>query len=73
MNKPLGVCIGLDDETEREYFENLPVRGIPFIGKATEQHLGRAIKTIQDFRNMSFFELDRLIGKNATTLWLELA
>ena len=53
-------------------FENLPVGAIPFIGKATENRLGKSIKTVGNFRKMSFFELDRLIGKNATTLWLEL-
>lgn len=48
------------------------MREVPFIGKATENRLGRSIRTVGDFRNMNFFELDRLIGKNATTLWLEL-
>lgn len=72
INKPFGYWIGLDDDKERNLFTKLSVRKIPFIGKATEQHLGASIHTIEDFRNMGFFELDRLIGKNATTLWLEL-
>jgi len=72
INKPFGYWIGLDDEKEEQLFTELPVREVPFIGKATEQRLGHSIRTIADFRNMGFFELDRCIGKNATTLWLEL-
>lgn len=72
INKPFGVCVGLDQEDEDRYFQSLPVRAVPFIGKGMENRLGKSIKTVQDFRNMSFFELDRCIGKNATTLWLEL-
>lgn len=72
IHKPFGHWIGFDDEKENELFTKLSVREIPFIGKATEQHLGHSIRTVADFRNMGFFELDRLIGKNATTLWLEL-
>jgi nucleotidyltransferase/DNA polymerase involved in DNA repair len=72
INKPFGCWIGLDDEKETELFSELPVREVPFIGKATESRLGRSVRTVEDFRCMNFFELDRLIGKNATTLWLEL-
>ena len=37
-----------------------------------QSRLGISIRTVEDFRNCSYFALDRLIGKNATTLWLEL-
>lgn len=53
-------------------FEKLPVRAIPFVGRSTEVRLGRSVRTVADFKRMSFFALDRLIGKNATNLWLEL-
>lgn len=53
-------------------FQVLPVRSIPFIGRSLANRLGKSIKTVEDFRRLSFFSLDRLIGKNATTLWLEL-
>lgn len=71
IHKPFGLWIGLDDDREAELFATLPVRAVPFIGRATESRLGQSIRTVEDFRRMGFFELDRLIGKNATTLWLE--
>ncbi len=72
INKPFWHWVGLDDDKEEIAFKKLPVREVPFIGKATESRLGKSVRTVADFRNMGFFELDRLIGKNATTLWLEL-
>lgn len=64
--------MGLNASDEAEVFTELPVRDIPFVGRNTEIKLGKSVRTILDFKQFGFFELDRLIGKNATTLWLEL-
>ena len=48
------------------------MRDIPFIGAGLESRLGANIKTISDFIGLGYRKLERLIGKNATTLWLEL-
>lgn len=72
INKPFWVFIGLDHEDENTLFYKLPVRDIPFIGAGLESRLGANIKTISDFIGLGYRKLERLIGKNATILWLEL-
>jgi len=64
--------VHLDSDEIREIFERLPLSKIPFIGKKLETRISRTIETIEDFRRAKFSYFQRIIGVNATRLWLEL-
>ena len=58
--------------TPREIFEKLPLGDIPFVGKNSQKRFMHRAKTIQDFIHIGFWQLKKEVGKNMTTLWLEL-
>lgn len=72
LRKPFWVSVYLDSDEISQVFQSLPLNKIPFIGKKLEARIARHIETIEDFRRTSFSYFQRIIGVNATRLWLEL-
>ena len=72
LRKPFGVSVYLDSDDISQVFQSLPLSKIPFIGKKLESRIARHIETIEDFRRANFSYFQRIIGVNATRLWLEL-
>lgn len=66
------MSVHLDSDDISQVFQRLPLSKIPFIGKKLEARIARHIETIEDFRRTSFSYFQRIIGVNATRLWLEL-
>jgi len=72
VHKPYGYFVAFDTTDVDEKFQQLSLREIPFIGKSYESRLFSHIQTVYDFKKQSFWYLKRVIGKNATQIWLEL-
>ena len=72
VNKPFGVCIGIDAQLEKDIFSSLSFREIPFIGSQTSKKLDFHISTILDYIHLGYFEIMRRFWKNGGKLWLEL-
>nr|MDD3720507.1 DNA polymerase IV [Candidatus Gracilibacteria bacterium] len=72
LNKPFGIYIGYDKEQEFELFKKMPLKLIPFIGRAHQERLKYSAKTIFDYIHLGFWEIKKMFGKNGTDLWLEL-
>ena len=72
LNKPYGITFFKDTEAEKEIFKKLPLAIIPFIGKSYQKKFEYRAISVLDFLNIWFWDLKKQIGKNATTLWLEL-
>ena len=72
LRKPFWVSVHLESAELSEVFGWLPLSKIPFIWKKLESRIARHIETIEDFRRASFAYFQRIIGVNATRLWLEI-
>lgn len=72
INKPFGIYIWLDTQKEKELFQTLDIKHIPFIGKKYQERLKYQAPKIYDFLQLWFWKLKQMIGKNATDLRLEL-
>ena len=70
--KPFGICVWIDSEEEKNIFQNLSFREIPFIWSKTAKKLENDITTITDYINIWYFEITQRFGKNGGRLWLEL-
>lgn len=73
INKPFWIYIWLDTKKEKELFSKLEVWKIPFIWRKLQERLKYVAPTIYDFIKLWFWELHRIIWKNATDLRLELS
>ncbi len=72
INKPFWEFVAFEDEPVSKMLSKLKVTDTPFIGKKTWEKLQYVCKTIEDFRRLSFWSVDEMLGKNWTDLWLEL-
>ncbi len=72
LDKPFGITFFENTEAEQEIFKKLPLAIIPFIGKSYQKKFEYRAVSVFDFLNIWFWELKKQVGKNATTLWLEL-
>lgn len=72
INKPYWVYIWYNQEQEFKLFEKLPIKDIPYIGRAHQERFKYSCKTIHDFIWIWFWDIKKQIGKNGTDLWLEL-
>ncbi|EKE29081.1 MAG: hypothetical protein ACD_2C00234G0008 [uncultured bacterium (gcode 4)] len=72
INKPFWECVAFEDDPVSGILSKLKVTETPFIGKKTWEKLQYICKTIEDFRKLSFWSIDEMLGKNWTDLWLEL-
>jgi nucleotidyltransferase/DNA polymerase involved in DNA repair len=72
LNKPYGIYIGNDGESEYECFQKIAFWNIPFAGKKTQHRFQYRCNSISDFMDMWFWQLKRECWKHMTTLWLEL-
>lgn len=70
INKPFWYYISL--WFDKDIFSKLPISTIPFIWKAYQDKLSYRAKTIFDFIQIWYWELKKIIWKNATDLRLEL-
>jgi len=68
-NKPNGQCV-IPPEKIDEFVADLPLKKISGIGPKTAEKLKRhGLVTCRDVRGCSIYELQRLVGKSATTLY----
>lgn len=72
LNKPFWI-FNWFNEDEKEVFKKLELKLIPFIWRKTQEKLKYKCKTIYDYLSFWYWNLDNLIWKTATDLWLELA
>lgn len=72
INKPFWEFIAFEDTEIIDIFSKLKVSEVPFIWKKTSEKLNYICKTIEDFRRLSFWKVNEILGKNWTDLWLEL-
>lgn len=72
IHKPFWVCVWVDTQKERSFFEELAFREIPFIWSQTAKKLDYHISSIQDYIHLGYFEIVRRFGKNGGRIWLEL-
>jgi hypothetical protein len=72
LNKPFGSYVGFNTADIEELYKTLPVTEIPYIAKGNSERLGRNIKTVYDFYTMEGMAVSKILGRNGSTLWLEL-
>ncbi len=73
INKPLWVCIWLNDYWFLQMADHLPVKNIPYIGRSSQEKLKYKMQeTIWGFIDYGFWNLKKLLGKNGADIWLEL-
>ena len=72
INKPFWECVAFEDEDISRILGGLKVTDVPFIWRKTWEKLEYICKNAEDFRKLSFWKVDELLGKNWTDLWLEL-
>lgn len=70
--KPFWICVWIDREIERDIFQTLSFREIPFIGSQTAKKLDFHISHIQDYIDIWYFEIIRRFWKSGGKIWLEL-
>lgn len=73
INKPFWIYAPLDTEVENAKFQDMYFWKIPFIGRGYQERLRRKIKTVYDFKRLGYHYLAKHLGKNGTTLRLELS
>lgn len=73
IHKPFGVFAEYESGTPTEMFQKLPIADIPFVGKNSQKRFAYRAETIADFLGIGFWQLKKEVGKNMTTLWLELS
>lgn len=73
INKPFWIFISFTKEDDKEIFEKLPLKIIPFIWKSCQEKLKYKTKTVYDFLKIWYWDLKKIIWKTATDLWLELS
>lgn len=73
LNKPYWVYIWHNTEQEVKLFKKLPLKDIPYIGRAYQERFKYSCKTIYDFVHLWFWRIKKEIGKNWTDLRLELS
>ncbi|MDD3144784.1 MAG: hypothetical protein PHV23_01590 [Candidatus Gracilibacteria bacterium] len=71
INKPRGIFI--DTGNSKEFYKNLPISIVPFIGKSMQERLKYKCENVYDFISLGYWYLKQNIGKSATDLWLELS
>lgn len=72
FRKPFGSFVSFDTPEIETIFSHLPVRDIPYIARGNSERLGMHIRTVLDFYRLSPFHVQKTLGKNGVTLWLEL-
>lgn len=72
VNKPYGTCVWIDKTQEEELLKNYNIKDVPFIGKATEKRLKFIYPSAFDFKNSSYFDICKSLGKNWGKLWMEI-
>jgi len=72
LRKPFGICVWVDMGIEKEIFQGLSFREIPFIWSQTAKKLDHYISSLQDYVDIWYFDIMRRFGKNGGKIWLEL-
>lgn len=73
VNKPFWNYIWLENKKERNIFQELSYREIPFIGRQTAKKLDHELQYISDYIALWYFETLRRFWKNGAKIWLELS
>lgn len=71
LNKPFGIYNWFEED-EKKLFQKLPIKNIPFIWKKSQEKLKYSCVTIFDFLQYGYWNLQKVLWKNGTDLWLEL-
>ncbi|MBP9779401.1 DNA polymerase IV [Candidatus Gracilibacteria bacterium] len=72
LNKPFGSYVDFNTADIEELWKTLPVTEVPYIAKGNSTRLGANIKTVYDFYAMEGMAVSNILGRNGSTLWLEL-
>ncbi len=72
LNKPFGSYVDFNTSDIEELFKTLPVTEVPYIAKWNSARLWTSIKTVYDFYAMEWMAVSKILGRNGSTLWLEL-
>lgn len=72
LNKPFGSYVDFNTADIEELFKTLPVTEVPYIAKGNSARLWSNIKTVYDFYAMEGMAVSKILGRNGSTLWLEL-
>lgn len=72
INKPFWIFAPTNREEEKNIFQNLSLKNIPFIWKSSQKKLEYKAQTIADFLHLWFWEIKKIFWKNGTTLRFEL-
>lgn len=72
INKPLWYYISLNSKNDKILFKSLNISQIPYIWSKYQERLKYKSNNIYDFIKIWYWDLKKIIWKNATDLWLEL-
>jgi nucleotidyltransferase/DNA polymerase involved in DNA repair len=71
VKKPFGIFYP-DVLEEKDIFEKLPLKRIPFVWKSSQNKLAYKSKSILDFLHLWFWQIKKELWKTWANLWLEL-